>query len=64
MKTVNYKELSIEELSKKSTELKKELFNLKFQNNLGQLTNTSLISKVKKDIARINTFLTLKEKNQ
>lgn len=64
MKTVNYNELSIEELAKKAAELKKELFNLKFQNNLGQLTNTSLINKVKKDIARIHTFLTLKEKNQ
>jgi len=56
----------IEELRKKSeTELneelvaaKKELFNLRFQNATNQLENTSRISEVKRNIARINTCLT------
>ncbi len=38
--------------------LKKELFNLRFQKTLGELTNTSRFSKVKKSIARIKTELT------
>jgi len=56
----------IEELRKKSeTELneelvaaKKELFNLRFQNATNQLENTSRITEVKRNIARINTCLT------
>ncbi len=56
----------IEDLKKKSeTELneelvaaKKELFNLRFQNATNQLENTSRISEVKRNIARINTCLT------
>jgi large subunit ribosomal protein L29 len=38
--------------------LKKELFNLRFQKTLGELTNTSRFSKVKKDVARVETELT------
>lgn len=37
--------------------LKKELFNLRFQKTLGELTNTSRFLKVKKSIARIKTEL-------
>jgi large subunit ribosomal protein L29 len=36
---------------------KKELFNLRFQKVLGELKNTSRFSKVRKNIARINTQL-------
>ena len=67
MKSKSY----MEDLRKKSeTELneelvaaKKELFNLRFQNATNQLENTSRISEVKRNIARINTCLTL-AKNQ
>lgn len=37
--------------------LKKELFDLRFQQATGQLENTARISKVKKDIARMKTVL-------
>ncbi len=37
--------------------LKKELFNLRFQKTLGELTNTSRFAKVKKDVARVETEL-------
>ncbi len=55
----------LEDLRKKSeTELneelvaaKKELFNLRFQNATNQLENTSRITEVKRNIARINTCL-------
>lgn len=49
--------LSIEKLIEKSAFLKKELFNLRFQKTLGELTNTSRFAKVRKDIARVNTEL-------
>jgi len=39
-------------------DLKKELFDLRFQQATGQLENTARISKVKKAIARMKTVLT------
>lgn len=50
-------DLSVEKLIEKSAFLKKELFNLRFQKTLGELTNTSRFAKVRKDIARVNTEL-------
>lgn len=38
--------------------LKKELFDLRFQQATGQLENTAQIGKVKKAIARMKTVLT------
>lgn len=49
---------AIEELYKHLNLLKKELFNLRFQQTLGELKNTSRFSLVKKSIARIKTELT------
>ena len=51
------KELSAAELENKLTDLKKELFNLKFQHSTNQLENPQRIVAVKKDIARVNTLL-------
>ena len=39
-------------------DLKKELFNLRFQAAVGKLENTDRISKAKKSIARMKTVLT------
>ena len=51
-----------EELSEELVAAKKELFNLRFQNATNQLENTGRISVVKKNIARIQTIITEKEK--
>jgi large subunit ribosomal protein L29 len=61
----------IEELVSKSQEqllldlvvAKKELFNLRFQNATNQLDNTYRITEVRKNIARIQTFITQKSKS-
>ncbi len=42
-------------MKERLVELKKELFNLRFQNDVGQLENTATLSNVKKDIARLYT---------
>lgn len=55
-------EMSAEKLGERSAFLKKELFNLRFQKTLGELTNTSRFAKVRKDIARLNTELTNRKK--
>lgn len=49
---------TIADLFKHLNLLKKELFNLRFQQTLGELKNTSRFSLVKKSIARIKTELT------
>ena len=53
----NYKEMTLAELSAKESELKSELFNLNFQNKVGQLKDTARIKLIKKDIARIKTVI-------
>ena len=53
---------TVAELNNDLVEAKKELFNLRFQNATHQLSNTSRITLVRKNIARIQTVLTQKEK--
>jgi large subunit ribosomal protein L29 len=55
------KELPIEDLSEKEKELRKELFNLRFQKTLGQIANPMRISEVRRDIARVLTFIQKKK---
>ena len=53
---------SAAELNEELVAAKKELFNLRFQNATNQLENTSRIKEVRKNIARIQTIITEKEK--
>ena len=50
------------ELQDELTAAKKELFNLRFQNATNQLDNTSRISEVRRNIARISTIIAQNEK--
>jgi len=56
LKTSEIKEMGADQIQGKLTELKKELFNLRFQNGAGQLENTAKLSEVRKDIARLYTI--------
>ena len=51
------RDLSVLELNDKLKDLKRELFNLRFQNAINQLENPMRIKAVKKDIARVSTIL-------
>ena len=53
---------SAAELNEQLVAAKKELFNLRFQNATNQLDNTGRIKEVRKNIARIQTIITEKEK--
>ena len=55
MKASEIRKLSAAEMDAKLAELKKELFNLRFQQAVNKLSNPMRISEVKKDIARIKT---------
>ena len=57
MKVSEIRELSIEESHRKVADLKEELFNLRFQHEIGQLENPQKIKQVKRDIARVKTIL-------
>ncbi len=58
MKINKIREMSSEDLEKELSELKNELFKLKFSLATNGLDNPMKIKDVKKDIARINTILT------
>lgn len=66
VKSKNYLEelraKSGEELNDELVSAKKELFNLRFQNATNQLNNTARIKEVRKNIARIQTVITQKQK--
>jgi len=57
LKTNELRDLSKEELEKKLSDLKDELFSLRFQLVTGQLSNYMKIKEVKHDIARVKTIL-------
>ncbi|MCP4021479.1 MAG: 50S ribosomal protein L29 [Desulfobacteraceae bacterium] len=56
MKAIEIREMEVDQIKEKLVEMKKELFNLRFQNEVGQLENTATLSNVKKDIARLYTI--------
>ena len=51
------RDLSKEELTAKAVELKKELFNLRFQQAMGQIENPMRLRTLRKDIAKTKTIL-------
>ena len=67
MSNSDYKAKALLDLDNKKLEeslsfFKKELFNLRFQKTLRELTNTSRFAKVRKNIARVETELTRRRK--
>ncbi len=57
MKASEIKEMNLEEMQLKRGELEQELFNLRFQHEIGQLENPQRMKHIKKDIARLNTII-------
>ena len=57
MKVNEIRELSGTELETTLADLKKELFNLRFQNATNQLDNPMRLHEVKKTIAKIKTVM-------
>ena len=57
MKAKEIRDLTDEELARKVTDMKAELFNLRFRLATGQLDNPMVITSVKKDMARVQTII-------
>ena len=63
MKAKELKELrtkSTSELSEMKKKFARDLMNARFKNSMGQFENPSLIKKLRRDVARINTILRAK----
>ncbi len=64
MKAAELRETTVDELRKKEQDLRKELFNLRFQQATGEIENPMRIRAIKKDIAKILTVITEKNKRK
>lgn len=62
MKPTALKSQTVDELKLKYVDLKKELFNLRFRLAKGDLENNMTVRQVRKDIVRVLTLITEKEK--
>ena len=62
MKTVDLRSKSADQLKDQLVQLKKEQFNLRFQQATGQLEKTARVKEVRRDIARVKTLLSEKAK--
>ncbi|MGC4090140.1 MAG: 50S ribosomal protein L29 [Polyangiaceae bacterium] len=57
MKSADLRERSTEDLSTLKASLAKDLFSYRMKNYTDQLEDTSLLSKTRRDIARVETIL-------
>ena len=57
MKASEIKDMNVDEMEQKLSDLKDELFNLSFQHEIGQLENPQRMKETKRDIARIKTII-------
>jgi large subunit ribosomal protein L29 len=62
MKSTELRKYTLDELKRKLHDFKQDLFTLRFQAVVGQLTNTAKIRQVRRDIAKVNTIITEKER--
>lgn len=62
MKARELKELGVDQLKEKLSQLNLDLFNYRMAQKLGNLEKPSLIATTRKDIARVKTILTEKAK--
>ena len=60
MKNKEIDKLSVDELNNKINLLKKDLFNFRFRKINAQIEDTSKVSQIKKDVARLLTKLNKK----
>ena len=57
MKASEIREMNAEEIHRKVSDLREELFNLQFQHEIGQLENPQRLKQTKRDIARLETIV-------
>ena len=60
MKASELKELELDELVQKAREARNEFFNAKVKHATGQLEDTAKLTRLRKDVARVEVVLTEK----
>ncbi len=61
MKLDTLRDLTVEELRDKEKNMRKELFNLRFQSAVGHIENPNRFKEVRREIAQLLTILQLKK---
>ena len=62
MKTADIKELTIKELESRKREIRQEVFNLRIQQQGGQLEKPHMLRVLRREAARVETIATQKRK--
>jgi large subunit ribosomal protein L29 len=62
MKVSELREKTVQDLGELKNKLARDLMNNRFRNMTGQLENNSMIMKLRRDIARVNTIIREKVK--
>jgi len=57
MKASEIREMNVGEMQQKVKDLTDELFNLRFQHEIGQLENPKRMQQTRRDLARIKTII-------
>jgi len=57
MRASEIRDLNLDEMNRKVSDLKEELFNLRFQHEIGQLEDPQKMKQTKRDIARLKTII-------
>ena len=57
MKPAEIRELSLNELQTKATDLRSEAINIRIKRSTGQLENTARLQQLRRDIARVETIM-------
>jgi len=61
VKATAMREMTVDEIRERITELRAELFNLRFRNSMRQLDNPLKIREGRRELARLTTVLNQKE---
>ena len=62
MKAKDLRNLTVNDLLKKNSEIREDLFKLRFKHGIRRLENSARLCLLKKDIARIQTVLVEKDR--
>ena len=61
MKAADLRDLGVDELGTKERDLTDQLFRLRIQKSMGQLEAPAKIRSVRRDLARVKTFLRMRK---
>lgn len=63
MKIAEIRELTVKELDARKREIRQEIFNLRIQQQAGQLEKPHMLRSLRRDAARVESLLTQKRKS-